>query len=369
MRETIDGICIHRTWLYSAAGTGIRHILSYISFALTCFIGLMRADRPNLLFVDSPPLTLGFSGWIASKLLRVPFVFNVADLWPDSVRDLGIIRDGPLLRAAEWLEAKTYHEATYVNAVTMGIAEALRAKKRVPETKLRYLPNGIDAELFSPRAADERLRDELNVGDRHVFLYAGTHGIAQGLQNVLDAAELVTTQGVVVFVGAGPAKAALVEEARRRGLANVRFVGPVPLEEMPAYFSIARAAIVPLVRSEVTRGARPSKLFPAFASGVPVIYSGEGEGAGIVSDAGAGIVTPPEDPAGIASAMRTLCVDEQLHEEMARNARRLAVEEFDWSPIVEAWLASIEGSGSVNTLGMRARGNMRRDELKVGEPP
>jgi colanic acid biosynthesis glycosyl transferase WcaI len=336
--ERIDGARVHRTWVYAASGTGMRRIANYLSFATTSLLGLARARRPDAIFVESPPLVLGVPGWVAAKLWRRPLIFNVADLWPDAVRELGVMHDGTLLRAAEKLEAWTYRQATMVNVATNGIERRLRENKGVPASKLRYLPNGVDVETFTPAARNVALAERLRLDDRPVFLYVGTHGIAHALQHLLAAAVQVPS-AQVLFVGDGTTKAALVALARDIG--NVRFLDPVPPEAMADYFSLAYASIVPLVRSGVNDGARPSKLFASLACGVPVIYSGEGEGAAIVEDAQAGIVVPPEDPAAIADAMRALIAQPELREAMARRARAVAIERFAWPGIVDRWLASL----------------------------
>jgi colanic acid biosynthesis glycosyl transferase WcaI len=347
VREDIDGVAVQRTWVYAATGTGLPRVFNYISFTITSLFAILRARRPDLIFVESPPLTLGVAGWLASVYHRAPMVFNVSDLWPDAVRDLGVVRGGPVLRAAELLEAWIYRRASLVNAVTDSVATVLRTAKRVPESKIRFLPNGVDIERFYPQPPDDGLRERLGLGDKPVLLYAGTHGIGMGLDHLVDAASLLAEEAVVLFVGAGPVKPALVNHARRIGTKNVLFVDPVPLEEMPAYLSISRAAVVTLVRAGVRRGARPAKIFPALASGIPIIYSGDGEGADLVEQAGAGMVVAPEDPHAIAGAMRALIADPELHDEMSRNARNVAVERFQWSSIVEQWLCSIGAVGTV----------------------
>ncbi len=346
MRDNVDGVPVHRTWVYAATGTGLKRIANYLSFAMSSFIGLARARRADVIFVESPPLFLSVPGWIAAVATGAKLVFNVADLWPDSVRELGVMGDGPLMRFAERLEAWSYRRADIVNAVTDGIDATLRGKKHVPAAKLRFLPNGIDVERFAPQAPSERLREMLCLDGRPVFIYAGTHGIAQGLHHVVDAAARLREEAVVLFVGSGPTKPALVERALRARATNVRFIDPVPLDSMPDYFALAAASIVPLVRSSVTRGARPSKLFPAFSCGIPVIYSGEGEGAQLVADAGAGIVVPPEDSAALAEGMLAVARDPVARERMSQAARKLALDRFAWSNIVDAWLASLPEGGA-----------------------
>ncbi len=340
VREMLDGAVIHRTWVYAAMGTGARRMLNYLSFTLSSLWGLFQTRRADVVFVESPPLFLSIPGWIAAKRSRAALIFNVADLWPDTIRDLGVLGDGPLLRAAEKLEAWTYARATLVNAVTDGIERDLRERKHVASKKLRFLPNGIDVNAFAPRSRSADLAARLRLDGRPLFLYAGTHGIAQGLHNLIEAASMVP-EATMLFVGAGTVKRALVEIARKRGVSNVRFLDPVRLDDMPEYFSLACASIVPLVRNDVHLGARPSKIFPSFACGIPVIFSGEGEGAALIRDAGAGIVVPPEDPAAIAGAMREMIDNPQAHRAMSERARNVAVERFAWPAIVDRWLASL----------------------------
>ncbi|MBV8636798.1 MAG: glycosyltransferase family 4 protein [Candidatus Eremiobacteraeota bacterium] len=344
MSEEIDGVKVHRTWVYAATGTGVKRVLNYLSFACSCLIGLAKAGPADIVFVESPPLFLSVPGWMAARARRAGMVFNVSDLWPDSVRELGVMSDGFVMRLAEMLEAWSYRRASVVNAVTEGIATTLRDHKQVPSEKVRFLPNGIDIDTFVPRDGSVRLARELQLTSRPVFIYAGTHGIAQALDSVLTAAKLVEDEADVVFVGSGPVKSALVERAGNEGIRNVRFVDPVPLSAMPEYFSLATASIVPLVNNPLMRGARPSKMFPSLACGVPILYCGEGESATLISEAGAGLVAEPENARAIADAMRTIANDPARREVMSRRARRLAVERFAWGSIVEEWLRSMEAS-------------------------
>ena len=340
--ELLEGVRVHRTWVYAATGTGVKRMLNYLSFTLSSFIGLAKAGPADIVFIESPPLFLSIPGWIAARARRAAMVFNVSDLWPDSVRELGVMNDGMIMRLAEMLEAWSYRRARVVNAVTQGIATTLREHKAVPAEKVRFFPNGIDVETFMPRAGSAELAADLQLSGRPVFIYAGTHGIAQGLHSVLDAAKLVGDEADVVFVGSGPVKSELVLRAAQERISNVRFVDPVPLSAMPEYFSLAAASIVPLVKSPLMRGARPSKMFPSLACGVPVLYCGEGESAALISEAEAGIVAAPEDAQAIADGMHAILRDPARREAMSLNARRLAVDRFAWGSIVEEWLSSLE---------------------------
>lgn len=340
-RDAFEGMTVHRTWVYPATGTGFKRLANYFSFTASSLLGLLRARRPDVVFVESPPLFLSVPGWFAAKLRGAKLVFNVADLWPDAAKELGVIGEGAAYRVASGLERWTYRRAYIVNAVTQGIEEALRGRKGVPSSKVRALPNGVDCETFSPRPPDEALARELQLDGRPMFLYAGTHGIAHGLHHLLTAAEIVGERATIVFVGGGPAKPALIETAKARGLRNVRFIDPVPVTEMPRYLSLATGALCPLIESSIMEQVRPAKMFPALASGVPLIYSGRGEGARIIAESHSGIVLEPERPELIAQAMLDLIDGPAERAAMALNAREVAVSRFAWSSIVDSWLASL----------------------------
>ncbi len=339
VREEIDGIPVHRVWMYAATGAGIKRLVSYLSFMITCLYGLARSIKPDYLFVESPPLFLSLPAFIASRIWGVPFIFNVADLWPDSARDLGVVQNRVVLRLAYDFEMWTYRKAEIVNAVTEGIRNTLVTAKDVQPQKVAFLPNGVDVDLFRPMAPDPGLQRRFDCEDRSVFLYAGTHGYAQGLPVVLEAASQLRNQPIVfVFVGDGPVKSELLRMKTQLQLSNVVFEDPKPLERMPAYYSISTASIVPLRDVPLFDGARPSKLFPSLGSGVPVIYAGKGEGARLIEATESGIVVPPEDADALATAVMKLACDQKLSRELGVNARKYVVENMAWPSIIDNWL-------------------------------
>lgn len=343
VREHWRGIPVHRTWVYASMGTGFPRLLNYLSFCFSSLFALIRIRKPDVVFVESPPLFLAFPGWLAARRAKAKLVFNVADLWPDAVADFGVLREGTMLRLAGHLEAWAYRSASYVNAVTEGIAERLRDGKDVAPGKILYLPNGVDTKVLRPQEADHQLAQRLGLTGKTVFLYAGTHGIVHGLEHVVRAAKLVEKDNIaVVFLGAGTMKAALIELARTLDAKNVVFHDPIPLERTPAFYSIACASIVTVVRSRHAKGARPSKMFSSLACAVPVLYSGEGEGAEIVRAAHAGVVVEPEDAEALARAMIELRNRPDLRARMSQNARRTAEGQFSWKRIVEEWVENLQ---------------------------
>lgn len=347
MRETIDDTVVHRTWVYPATGKGIRRLLSYLSFSVSSLFGLLRAKKPDYVFVESPPLFLGVTAGIYSMLKQVPYIFNVSDLWPDSVLQLGALSDGMWFRLSLKLESHIYKAARLVNATTQGIRIALTTDKGLKADKVLYLPNGVDTELFQPAPPNEEMKSQLGLQGRSVVLYAGTHGIAQGLDILLDAAKLLRKVNLsFLLVGDGNEKPRLMKRAQELELTNVVFLEPQPLTAMPALFSLSFVSVVPLIKRPLFKGARPSKMFASLASGIPIIFSGEGEAADLVRVNDVGIVTTPGSAEALAEAVLKLHNDPERQSRMAINARQLAIRDYGWDSIVGSWIRELRDRSS-----------------------
>lgn len=341
-REFLEGMTVHRVWLYAAKGSGFKRILTYLSFAFLCLFGLLRAKRPDYLFVDSPPLFLSVPGWLASRLWKIPFIFNVADLWPDSVLDLGIMRPGAATNVAFALEKWTYRHADFITAVTEGIRTSLQ-KKSVPAGKILFLPNGVDTSFFQPTTPpDEDLRNQLGLHGKKIVLYAGNHGYANAVDQLIEAASLIPDPTIhFLIIGDGPEKSNLQALAHRLGLANITFLDSVPLERLPSFLSIASIAAVTLMKSPITEGARPAKTFVMMAAGKPLVLAGQGESADLVREAQAGLVVPPHAPHKFAETILVLASNTDLAAKLGNNGRAFVQAKYDWSLLVRNWLAQL----------------------------
>jgi glycosyltransferase involved in cell wall biosynthesis len=342
-REDFAGILVHRVWLYAAMGGGLSRVLNYGSFAITALFGLMRANKPDYIFVESPPLLLSISGYIAGRLRGAPFILNVADLWPDAIVDGGFIRNKFLIRSIEAMEKWSYEKAAYVNAVTEGIRDALLARKKLPAEKVLFLPNGVDTDRFQPREEDFELKASLGLDGKQIVLWAGTLGYAHGLENVMRAAKLLRgrTEIHFLFVGDGSAKSSLQAMARELALSNVTFLDPVQADRLPPYFSIAACGLASLADLPIHAGARPSKIFPVLASGKPLIFVGRGEGARLVNHAGGGIVVAPGDPAALADAVLQIVENPAEASKFGRLGREFVEKNLQWSQLVDSWVSNL----------------------------
>ncbi len=347
-RETDGPVSVLRTWIWAVrVGRLRRRLLNYFSFVATGFLGLWRQGRADYILVESPPLFLGLSAYVYSRLRRIPYILSVSDLWPESAVALGLVTNPTVIGATRRLEMFLYHHAYRVSAVTEGIRDTIRETAALPPDRLLFAPNGVDVGGFAEVAADPALVSELGLEGQRVFLYPGTLGYAQGLGIILDAADLLRARTDITFllVGDGPVRAALVEEARRRGLDRVRFVGLQPQARMPAYYALARAVVVPLKNHRLFRGARPSKAFPAWAAARPVIFCGEGEMARVVAASGAGVTVPPEDGAALAAAVaRYADMPTDAWERLGQSGRHFVEQHYTWERIMQRWTEGLAPS-------------------------
>jgi colanic acid biosynthesis glycosyl transferase WcaI len=338
--ERLGGIPIHRVWLVASAGAGSKRLLNYLSFSLTCMWALLKPEKPDFVFIESPPLFLGVPGLLAARLWGVPAIFNVADLWPDSIVDMGLMKDGLPIRTALKLERWLYRNMTYITAVTEGIRDTLLRKKGVPAEKVLFLPNGVDLEQCQPRSPDSELKAHLGLDGKKIILYQGTQGFAHGLSAVLHTANLLRDDSDIhfLFVGAGSERSTLEALKSKLGLTNVSFHDPVPMATLARFFSIAECGLVSLRDTPLFRGARPAKVNSILGFAKPVIFFGQGEGANLVRQAGAGLLVNHGDLQGLAAAVRRVIRDPDFAAQMGRNARQYAETHLSWSILIDDWL-------------------------------
>lgn len=331
-RKLEDGIDVLRLWVWASPEktfkSRMRFYLSYMSMA--ALAGALIRGKYDLVYATSPPLFVGASGLASATVRRIPFVFEVRDLWPESAVALGELSGKRAIKAAEALEGLLYRRAARVVAVTQGIYDRL-SERRVECDKLALVPNGANTEHFRFRAEGRAaVRTQLGLQDKFVVMYAGIHGIAQGLETLLEAASILQDSPDVhlLFVGEGPRKAALTQRLADLGLQNVTMLPEVPSGKMPSYLSAADCTIVPLRDEPLFRGALPSKMFESWAAERPIVLSVAGEAQRVLERANAGIACRPEDPAGMARAIRTLHDNPAAAQEMGKRGRAFVLSHY-----------------------------------------
>src|SRR5438093_2350791 len=343
VEEKIDGIRVIRTWVYATPNRGfLRRLLNHLSFALSSLTAASRLGHVDVFFVESPPLFIGLAALTFQRLKRAPFIFNVSDIWPQSAVELGALKNRLAIRLAEWLEMHLYLKAARISVVTPGMLERLVARG-VPRERMALLTNGVDTLVFRPAQPNIELARRLGLGEYKVFLYAGTHGMAQGLDTVLEAARRTrNTEVLYVLAGEGAEKEVLMQQARSQGLDNVRFLPNQPKREMPDLINLAYSSIVPLKRLDLFRSALPSKMFESMAVARPIVASLWGEAADMVEFARCGIVIEPESPEAMAAAVERLAADPRLAHELGENGRRYVEKNFDRETIARRFVELLE---------------------------
>lgn len=338
-RQMRDGVSIVRVWSYISPNKGfLRRILAQLSFGcLAPFLGVRAVGRPDVIIVESPPLFDAIGGRLLARIKRCPYVFTVADIWPESAVQLGVLRNRWLIRLAEWLEWSTYRRAGAIWSVTAGIRQAL-VQRGLPEKQVFLLPNGVDTGKFRP-CSQAQARSELGWETGFTLLYAGTIGLAHGLITLLDAAEQVRnyTDIRLVLVGEGAAKDELLAEAQRRQLTNVTFLSAQPHDQMPLVIAAADACLASLRRVPLFEGALPSKMYEAMACARPIVLAVDGEARQLIAEqAGAALYVEPENATALAQAILQLRAQPELARQLGERGREFVKAHFDRDQLVVA---------------------------------
>jgi glycosyltransferase involved in cell wall biosynthesis len=291
----------------------------------------MKQRDVDVVYGSSPQLLAPLAAWAVAKARRVPFVLEIRDLWPQVLVDMGTLStSSPAFRALTALEAFLYARAQRIVVMAEGSRDTLAARG-IPMSKIIYIPNGADAADFEPSATRDQLRERYGF-EKFTAIYAGAHGPANGLDLLLDAAQAVRDLPLeIILVGGGIEKAKLQADAARRGLGNVRFMDPVPKEEIPDLLNAADLGLHVLADVELFRTAvSPNKVFDYMAAGLPVLTNCPGLTSELVTSSGCGLAVAPTD---LAAGLR-----EALNGDFA-----------GWGQRGTNWLAANQSRGSMAT--------------------
>jgi glycosyltransferase involved in cell wall biosynthesis len=304
----------------------------YLSFMFNAiFAGLLLAGRKyDVIFATSPPLFVGGAALALSRLKGTPMVFEVRDLWPESAVALGEITSPQAISLAQRLERSCYRHAKAIVVVTQGILSRL-VDRRIPKEKIFLIPNGANVDLFQFNQESRlRVRQELGLGDKFLAIYAGIHGLAQGLEVIVETAKLLEHNPDIHFlmIGDGTKKAEIVAMVNQFQLTNLTLLPEKPREQIPGYLSAADVALIPLRKLDLFKGALPSKLFDAWACECPVLLSVDGEARTILEKAKGGIFVEPEDAGQLAKGLLFLKENPEKRKMMGVNGRSYTVEHY-----------------------------------------
>ncbi|WP_281630284.1 glycosyltransferase family 4 protein [Vibrio sp. St2] len=320
----MDGIRVVRVKTYITANEGfLKRILDYQSFMVTGFIAGLFHKKPDLVIATSPQFFCACAGWALSAVKRVPFVFELRDIWPASITAVGAMKDSYLIQMLEKLELFLYHRADCIISVTHSFKKELVARG-VDSEKIGVVLNGVDLSRYKRvECKDSKLAQQYDLEGKFVVGYVGTHGMAHGLEGIIDVAEMFQGYDDIrfVFAGGGAAKEKVITAAQKKNLRNVVFIDRQPKEMMPQVWSLCDVSLVPLINNPLFETVIPSKIFECMAMGLPVIMSvPKGEATEIVEKNNTGIVVEPECKEGISNAIMELYRNPDKKEELKQSS-------------------------------------------------
>jgi glycosyltransferase involved in cell wall biosynthesis len=351
-RERDGDVEVVRTYIFAGPNAGFwRRIASFVSFMLSAMlIGPFRVGKPDVVIATSPQLFTAIAGRWISWLKRVPFVFEVRDLWPESIVEVGAMRPGRAIRILKRLAAALYHSADRVVTVGRGYRRRVLRNYRVPAGRIEVVTNGVDLELFQFSEAQRRqVRQAQGWDHEFVVMYLGTLGMAHGLEFVLEAAERMNAQSIAerpaplfVLVGDGAERAKLESLARQRGLERVQILPAQAKDQVVGLYAAADVCLVPLRRVELFTDVLPSKMFEIMAMQRPVVVSVDGEARQEIEQAGAGVFVQPESVAGLIAAVERLRSDPDLSAQFGRAGRKRVEKLFNRRVLARRYLRILD---------------------------
>ena len=346
-RSPLDGIDVIRVWVATSPVKNFRsRMLFYLSYMVNAFLAgiFLARGHYDLIYASSPPLFVGGAALALSWLKRLSLVFEVRDLWPESAVALGELRNPKAISMATRLEEACYKRASLIVVVTEGISQNIQNRGFAAE-KLIIIPNGANMDLFVFLQEErDQIRRELGLENAFVAVYAGIHGVAQGLETLVEAARLLQDQPevAILLIGDGPEKGKIRALAERYNSPGLRMLDEKPRSQIPAYLSAADVCLIPLKNIELFKGVLPSKLFDAWACERPVISSVDGEARRILEAAQGGWFIPPENPAALANTLKQIRSQPEICRQYGKNGRQFTLEQYSRKVQAENLAAYLE---------------------------
>jgi colanic acid biosynthesis glycosyl transferase WcaI len=321
--EEMNGIRVVRVKTFISANRGkFRRIADFLSYMLSAFLTGLVQKHPDVVVATSPQFFAAVAGWALARVKRKPFVFELSDLWPESIVAVGAMKKSMVLGWLEKVELFLYNQSAAVVALTNAFKENL-VRRGIPAEKIAVVMNGVDLQRYQPRSKDLALAETWGISpDEFVVSYIGTLGMAHGLRNVLDCAEIIDCTRVrFLLVGPGAERETLLAEAALRRMRNVTFIPAQPKERMPGFWSLSDIALVHLKNTPLFQTVIPSKIFEAMGMGLPILLAApEGEASRIVLTENNGMWVQAGDPKALAAAIRLLEGNSELRRTFAHNS-------------------------------------------------
>ena len=328
--EEIDGISVRRVKTFLAANAAVlRRTLNYLFFMIAAIVGSAGVRKPNLVVATSPQFFCAVAGYVVSRLKGVPFVFELRDLWPDSIITVAAMKAGFSIRLLEKLELFLYRQAALIIAVTDSFRDNLIGRG-INGNKISVVTNGVDLAFFTPQPRPRLLEAQLQAEGKFIAAYIGTVGMAHAVDKIVEAAELLQNEPDILFliVGEGARKSSVEELVAKKNLRNVKVLPGVNKQAVRDYYALADLNLVTLRNQPLFLTVIPSKIFEVMAMARPILSTVHGEAGRILSASGAAEFVAPEHPEEMAQAILRLRSDREKLREMGENGRRFVEQHY-----------------------------------------
>ena len=348
--EQTDGVNVVRTWLLPFPNRKAHErMLNYSSFCASAASTGLFLKQPDVVIASSPQLLVGLSGWWLARSKRVPFVFEVRDLWPESLAAVGMGKSNSLLhRSLAKIAGFLYRHADRIVVVTPAFEDYLVEHWRVPREKISVIENGVETQLFAPERSSGKaaaLRKDFASDGKFVVSYIGTMGMAHGLETIIAAAsQLRETNPEIIFLmlGEGAEKERIAALARESEPNNLRFVDQQPREKIPAYICASDVCMVVLKKTDLFKTVIPTKMLEFMSCARPVILGVDGQARAILEEARGGLVIEPENSDALAEAIRYLATNREAARALGKNGREYVVRKFSRHETAERYIRVLE---------------------------
>ena len=322
---------------------------AYFSFVWYSVIGgvfKLKGEKYDIILVTSPPLFVGVTAWILSKVKRVPYLFEIRDLWPESAIDSGVISNKLIIKLSYWFESFIYDKAKKINVLTPAFRNKLLEIKEIPEDKIIFIPNASDFELSDKLLNEfdvDGFKKKIGLKGKFVITYVGAHGVANHLIQLIEAAELIDNKNIVFqLIGGGMQKEKLMQEVKERKLKNVIFRDPVPKSEVFKYILASDMGTSVLKKVDTFKTIYSNKTFDYMACKKPVLLCIDGISRELVENAACGIYAEPENPMDIAKKAELYALDKSRCIVEGENGYRYAKRNFDRKVLAEKYIQELQ---------------------------
>jgi len=344
-----DGITVFRCYVSESYNSGfIGRLWGYISFILSgLYASIFKTGREHdLIVVTSPPLFVGIIAMTVARLKKIPMVFEVRDLWPESVIDTGVVKNKILIRFSYWLEKKCYRKASLINVLTPAFKKVLIEKKEISPEKIIMIPNAADfsmSEQLLETFDRKQFRLKNNLDTHFVITYVGAHGVANGLYQVLETAKILKNTNVLfLLIGNGISKQKLVEQANQEEINNIRFLDSMPKQDVLKYVMASDMGTSVLLKNDTFKTIYSNKTFDYMSCKIPILMVIDGVSRELVEKADAGIYVEPENPEDFAEKIRYYFNENEKLKQQGENGYAYAKEHFDRDKLAMQYLHEIE---------------------------